>query len=139
MTKPALTGLLALVLLGCVPKEAKVASPPAAVPAKPDATVPAEAAPEKAAAPPVDLTPVPFETARANFIRDTSQRYGIPAAEIEATLSRAQFLDSVVAAMVHSVPMTKVTDSAARDGTISAAASAPLAHRARPPAQPVWM
>ena len=100
MTKPALTGLLALVLLGCVPKEAQVASPPpAAVPAKQNASVPAEAAPEKAAAPAVDLTPVPFETARANFVRDTSARFGIPAAEIEATLARAQFLDSVVAAM----------------------------------------
>jgi membrane-bound lytic murein transglycosylase B len=100
MTKPALTGLFALVLLGCVPKEAKVASPPsAAVPAKQSASVPAEAAPEKAAAPAVDLAPVPFETARANFVRDTSRRFGIPAAEIEATLARAQFLDSVVAAM----------------------------------------
>ena len=100
MTKPALTALLALVLLGCVPKEAQVASPPpAAVPAKQNASVPAEAAPEKAAAPAVDLTPVPFETARANFVRDTSARFGIPAAEIEATLARAQFLDSVVAAM----------------------------------------
>ena len=100
MTKPALTALLALVLLGCVPKEAQVASPPpSAVPAKQNASVPAEAAPEKAAAPAVDLTPVPFETARANFVRDTSARFGIPAAEIEATLARAQFLDSVVAAM----------------------------------------
>ncbi|MBO9716495.1 MAG: lytic murein transglycosylase B [Pseudoxanthomonas sp.] len=90
MTKPALTGLLALVLLGCVPKEAKVAPPP---------STPAEAAPEKQAAPPVDLTPVPFETARANFVRDTSARFGIPAAEIEATLGKANFLDSVVAAM----------------------------------------
>jgi membrane-bound lytic murein transglycosylase B len=90
MTKPALTGLLALILLGCVPKEAKVAPPP---------STPAEAAPEKPVAPPVDLTPVPFETARANFVRDTSARFGIPAAEIEATLARASFLDSVVTAM----------------------------------------
>jgi len=102
MTKPALTGLLALVLLGCVPKEAKVAPPPpspaATRPLQP-AAAPAEAAPEKTAAPPVDLAPVPFETARANFVRDTSARYGIPAARIEATLAQAQFLDSVVAAM----------------------------------------
>ena len=98
MTKPALTGLLALVLLGCVPKEAKVAPPPSSS-ARPVAGTPAEAAPEKRAAPPVDLTPVPFETARANFIRDTSARYGIPAAEIEATLAKASFLDSVVSAM----------------------------------------
>ena len=46
---------------------------------------PAEAAPErKPGLPPVDLTPVPFEVARANFVRDTAQRYGIPAAQIEA-------------------------------------------------------
>ena len=101
MTKPALTALFALVLLGCVPKEARVATPPSAttVATTPKAAAPAEAAPEKAAQPPVDLTPVPFETARANFVRDTSARYGIPAAEIEATLARANFLDSVVAAM----------------------------------------
>ena len=101
MTKPALTALFALVLLGCVPKEARVATPPSAttVATTPKAAAPAEAAPEKAAQPPVDLTPVPFETARANFVRDTSGRYGIPAAEIEATLARANFLDSVVAAM----------------------------------------
>ena len=101
MTKPALTALFALVLLGCVPKEARVATPPSAttVATTPKAAAPAEAAPEKAAQPPVDLTPVPFETARANFVRDTSARYGIPAAEIEATLARANFLDSVVTAM----------------------------------------
>ncbi|WP_028920125.1 lytic murein transglycosylase B [Pseudoxanthomonas suwonensis] len=100
MMKPALTGLLALVLFGCVPKDAKLASPPASVPVStPPASVPAEAAPEKTAAPAVDLTPVPFETARANFVRDTSARFGIPAAEIEATLAKANFLDSVVAAM----------------------------------------
>ena len=101
MTKPALTALFALVLLGCVPKEARVATPPSAttVATTPKAAAPAEAAPEKAAQPPVDLTPVPFEIARANFVRDTSARFGIPAAEIEATLAQATVLDSVVTAM----------------------------------------
>ena len=37
---------------------------------------------------PVDLTPVPFEVARANFVRDTAAKYGIAPATIEATLSR---------------------------------------------------
>lgn len=97
MTKHALASLLALTLLGCIPKEAFV-SPPASTPVAKAAT-PAEAAPEKPKAPPVDLTPVPFETARANFVRETSARYGIPAAEIEATLAKATFLDSVVSAM----------------------------------------
>ncbi|MBE2291164.1 MAG: lytic murein transglycosylase B [Xanthomonadales bacterium] len=109
MTKPALTGLLTLVLLGCVPKEAVVASPPApAVPRGPTAAnPPAEAVPEKVAAPAVDLAPVPFETARASFVRDTSRRFGIPAAEIEATLANAKFLDSVVAAMSRPAERTK--------------------------------
>jgi len=62
---------------------------------------PAEAAPEATAssAAPVDLTPVPFEVARANFVRDTARRYGIPAAQIEATLAQAQVRDPIIAAM----------------------------------------
>lgn len=99
MTKSALIALSALVLLGCVPQEAKVASPPAQADIPSPGAVPAEAAPEVAPAPAVDLAPVPFERARAEFVRDTSRRYGIPAAEIEATLANARFLDSVVAAM----------------------------------------
>lgn len=101
MTKPVLPALFALALLGCVPKEAQVASPPSstAVVATPGRSVPVEAAPENTAAPPVDLTPVPFEQARAQFVRDTSARFNIPAAQIEATLANAKFLDSVVAAM----------------------------------------
>jgi len=98
MIKPALSSLLLLGLLGCAPKQALAPSTPAPpAPVRPAA--PAEAAPEAPPAPPVDLTPVPFEVARANFVRDTAQRFGIPAAEIEATLARARFLDSVVAAM----------------------------------------
>ncbi|MEE7547042.1 lytic murein transglycosylase B [Xanthomonas sp. Kuri4-1] len=49
--------------------------------------------------PPVDLAPVPFETARANFVRDTAARYGLDPARIEATLAQAQFKDAIVAAM----------------------------------------
>ena len=98
MMKPALASLLALGLLGCIPKEAFV-SPPSSATAVARPATPAEAAPEKPVAPPVDLTPVPFEIARANFVRDTSARFGIPAAEIEATLAQATVLDSVVTAM----------------------------------------
>ena len=45
---------------------------------------PAEAAPEAtaASAPPVDLTPVPFEVARARFIADTAKRYGLKPEQI---------------------------------------------------------
>ncbi|MBB6066160.1 membrane-bound lytic murein transglycosylase B [Pseudoxanthomonas broegbernensis] len=99
MMKSALTCLLALSLSACwTPKEGFV-SPPPSPPRPAVAAVPAEAAPEAPPAPPLDLTPVPFETARAHFVRDTAARYGIPAAQIEATLARATFLDSVVAAM----------------------------------------
>ncbi|WP_041763730.1 lytic murein transglycosylase B [Pseudoxanthomonas suwonensis] len=92
-----LTGLILAGLLGCTPRAGVVSNPPAAVPNVP--ATPAEARPETVQAPPVDLTPVPFEVARARFIADTSERYGIPAAEIEATLAGASFLDSVVNAM----------------------------------------
>lgn len=51
------------------------------------------------ALPAVDLTPVPFEIARANFVRDTAVRYSMDAGMIEATLAKAQFRDSIVAAM----------------------------------------
>jgi membrane-bound lytic murein transglycosylase B len=43
--------------------------------------------------------PVDFATARAQFVSDTAKKYGIDPAQIEATLAKAQFLDSVVAAM----------------------------------------
>ena len=45
--------------------------------------------------PPEALAPVDFPTARAQFVRDTAAKYGIAPAEIEATLAKAQFLDSV--------------------------------------------
>src|SRR5690606_35357769 len=94
-----LTGLILAGLLGCTPRAGVVSqNPPDAVPVAATST-PAEARPEAPAAAPVDLTPVPFELARARFVAQTSERYGIPAAEIEATLARANFLDSVVAAM----------------------------------------
>lgn len=99
--KPLLICLLVLGLLGCVPKEGLVspASAEADGAAAADAATPLGAAPETPATEPLDLTPVPFEVARARFVQETSARYGMPAAEIEAVLARAKFLDSVVAAM----------------------------------------
>jgi membrane-bound lytic murein transglycosylase B len=62
--------------------------------------VPAETSTEALpATAPGDLTPVPFETARANFIRDTAARFGIAPATIAATLDQARFRDDVVALM----------------------------------------
>ena len=55
------------------------------------ASTPSEAAPErKPDLPPVDLTPVPFEVARANFVRDTAARYKLDPAYIESVLAQAQ-------------------------------------------------
>ena len=103
MKRPALACLLSVALAACAsqPTASTAARPPlpAPPPPKPPVALP-EAAPEAPRAlPPVDLAPVPFETARANFVRDTAARFGLDPAAIEATLAQAQFLDSVVAAM----------------------------------------
>ena len=64
------------------------------------ASTPSEAAPErKPDLPPVDLTPVPFEVARANFVRDTAARYQLDAAYIESVLAQAQIREPIIAAM----------------------------------------
>ena len=47
----------------------------------------------------VDLTPVPFEVARAKFVADTATRFNITPAQIEATLAQARFSESVVSLM----------------------------------------
>ncbi len=62
---------------------------------------PAEAAPEAAAAtaPPVDLTPVPFATARANFIRDTAAAQKLDPAYIARILDQAEVRQPIIAAM----------------------------------------
>ena len=88
-------------LVACATQPHAPVTPPssAGTPVKP-ATGPAEAVPEKKQdLPPVDLTPVPFETARANFVRDTAARYGIDPAYIEATLAQAQIREPIIAAM----------------------------------------
>ena len=106
MIRPVFSSLLVFGLLGCVPKEAVAPEGPPVPPAA-QAAAPAEAVPEAPPAPPLDLTPVPFEVARANFVRDTSARYAIPAADIEAALGRAKFLDSVVNAMARPAERVK--------------------------------
>jgi membrane-bound lytic murein transglycosylase B len=97
MIRRALVCLTTLSLVAC----ATQAQAPTALTAPPPAVkaVPAEAVPEAPTLPPVDLTPVPFATARANFVRDTAAKYGIDPAVIDATLAKAQFKDAIVAAM----------------------------------------
>ncbi|WP_068854045.1 lytic murein transglycosylase B [Stenotrophomonas rhizophila] len=105
MIRRTLACMLTLGLVACATQPHSPSPPPQAsgAPNKPGVAHkgPAEAAPEGAAAtaPPVDLTPVPFEVARANFVRDTAARYGIPAAQIEATLAQAQVRAPIIAAM----------------------------------------
>jgi membrane-bound lytic murein transglycosylase B len=72
------------------------------------AVPPPKPMPQPSAPPPPTPTPAPPATpapirdisaARAEFVRSTSQRFAIPAAEIEAVLARAQLRDSIIAAM----------------------------------------
>ena len=103
MTRTALFCLFTLGLVACAtpvksptPSPQTAGEPATPKPAKGPAEGSVEALPVTA---PLDLTPVPFEIARANFIRDTATRYAIAPASIEATLARANFLDSVVSLM----------------------------------------
>jgi membrane-bound lytic murein transglycosylase B len=105
MIRRSLACMLTLGLVACATQPQTPSPSPQAsgvpVSPPPGSKGPAEAAPEAAGAnaAPVDLTPVPFEVARANFVRDTAARYGIPAAQIEATLAQAQIRDPIIAAM----------------------------------------
>ncbi|WP_449467758.1 lytic murein transglycosylase B [Stenotrophomonas humi] len=101
MIRRALICCITFGLVACAtqPHAPVTSSSTADAPVKP-APGPAEAVPEKKPdLPPVDLTPVPFETARANFVRDTAARYGIDPAYIEATLAQAQIREPIIAAM----------------------------------------
>jgi len=93
-------GLVACATRPPAPSPAPVPAEKPVQPAAPGTAGPAEATPEsKPDLAPVDLAPVPFETARANFVRDTAARYGIDPAHIEATLAQAQIREPIIAAM----------------------------------------
>jgi len=105
MIRRTLACMLTLGLVAC-------ATPPSSPPATPQAssaphprgsghTGPSEAAPEAApaTAAPVDLTPVPFDTARAAFIRDTAAAHGLDPAYIDRVLGQAQVRQPIIAAM----------------------------------------
>ena len=106
MIRPALVCLFTFGLVACATPPQSSVPPPQAVngskppppPVRP--TAPAETSVEKVAGvAPENLAPVDFATARAAFVRDTAARYSLDPAYIESTLAKAQFLDSVVAAM----------------------------------------
>ncbi|HQX94396.1 MAG TPA: lytic murein transglycosylase, partial [Thermomonas sp.] len=84
-----LPSLAALALAACAVPPPKPMPQPSAPPVPP---------------PPVAPTPPPVvfgdvSAARAEFVRSTSQRFGIPAAEIEAVLAKAQLREGIVKAM----------------------------------------
>ncbi len=84
MTRRILPSLAALALAAC-------AGTPQAPPLAP---APLPSAAETTAAAPRDIA-----AARAEFVRSTAQRFGIPAADIEAVLAQAQIRDAIVKAM----------------------------------------
>ena len=97
MIRRALACCLTLGLVACATRPQE---PVPSTSATPPASAPSEAAPErKPDLPPVDLTPVPFETARANFVRDTADRYRLDSAYIESVLAQAQIREPIIAAM----------------------------------------
>jgi len=97
MIRRALACCLTLGLVACATRPQE---PVSSTSATPPASAPSEAAPErKPDLPPVDLTPVPFETARANFVRDTADRYRLDPAYIESVLAQAQIREPIIAAM----------------------------------------
>ncbi|RZA21889.1 MAG: lytic murein transglycosylase B [Lysobacteraceae bacterium] len=82
--------LAALALAACAVPPPKAMPQPSAPPPPPAASAPTpEAVPHVR----------DFSIARAEFVRATAQRFGIPAAEIEAVLAKAQLRDSIIAAM----------------------------------------
>lgn len=104
MIRRALVCLLTFGLVACAtPPHSSSPSPQAAggpaaapvtgTPAETPAETSVEALPTPAA---VDLTPVPFEIARDNFVRDTAASYGIDPQYIESVLAQAQFRDDII-------------------------------------------
>jgi membrane-bound lytic murein transglycosylase B len=82
-----LPSLAALALAACAVPPPKPMPQPSAPPAPPPV-------------PPTPPTVVrDVSVARAEFVRTTSQRFGIPAADIEAVLARAEIRDSIIKAM----------------------------------------
>ncbi|MGB3394708.1 MAG: lytic murein transglycosylase B [Stenotrophomonas sp.] len=97
MIRRALACCLILGLVACATRPQE---PAPSTTATPPASTPSEAASErKPDLPPVDLTPVPFATARANFVRDTAARYELDPAYIESVLAQAQIREPIIAAM----------------------------------------
>jgi len=107
MTRRVLACLFTLGLVACAtqpkpptPPKQTAAEPASSGPATPGKTPPAGTEVERRAdVEPLDLTPVPFEVARANFIRDTAARYGLDPAWITSVLDAAQWREDTIKLM----------------------------------------
>jgi membrane-bound lytic murein transglycosylase B len=106
MIRPALACLFTLGLVACAtrPKAPTPPEPSTQQPARPPAPAPAAkpaetAVEQRADAAVLDLAPVPFEVARAEFIRDTAARFALDPAWIEATLARAHWREDTLKLM----------------------------------------
>ncbi len=106
MIRRALACLFTLGLVACA-SQPKPSTPPKQTgqqPARPPLPVPAAKPAETAVeqrtdTAVLDLTPVPFEIARANFIADTAARFNLEPAWIEAILARAQWREDTIKLM----------------------------------------
>ncbi|KAB8191723.1 lytic murein transglycosylase B [Lysobacter maris] len=111
-TRAVLSGALSLALVACATQAAPADGNQTVAPA--ESATPAPQAPVKAADPapaatvaPTPGTPalpepverLPLEQARAAFIRDTADKYGIDTATIASVLSQAEKRDSIIRAM----------------------------------------
>ena len=96
MIRRVLPCVVALALAAC----AAPAPKPAPVATAREPSTPIPAAPAATPAAPMDATHVrDLQVARAAFVSSTAQRFGIPAAQIEAVLAQAQIRDSIIKAM----------------------------------------
>jgi membrane-bound lytic murein transglycosylase B len=108
MIRRALACLFTLGLVACAtqpkpstpPKQTAQQPAPSRPPVPVPGSKPAETAVEQRAdATLLDLTPVPFEVSRANFIRDTATRFALDPAWIEATLAHANWREDTIKLM----------------------------------------
>ncbi|QDH71192.1 lytic murein transglycosylase B [Marilutibacter alkalisoli] len=111
--RSVLTGALTLVLAACVTPAtpatsgASDATPAGSVLPAPAPDAPPDPAPSPATpavvpgtpALPDPVKPMPLEQARAEFIRDTADKYGVDRAHIASVLAQAQKHDSIITAM----------------------------------------
>ncbi|MFT3763188.1 MAG: lytic murein transglycosylase B [Pseudoxanthomonas sp.] len=100
MIRRALFCLTTFGLVACATQSQESSLPPSTAPAPAAAATPPETSVEAIRNPEtIDTTPVPFATARANFVGNTAIRYGLEPAYVESVLAQAVKRDDVIALM----------------------------------------